>query len=67
LIAGDDELAEWAKQRQADFFLPEDEATITALAVVSAWVADEERLTQAARATFLGRADLLRAVTAIQS
>jgi len=38
LLAGDDQLAEWAKQRDAAFFLPPDDATIPALSQVADWV-----------------------------
>ena len=37
LIGGDDELAEWAKARGDDFFLPPDNAVLPSLAVVSTW------------------------------
>jgi hypothetical protein len=38
LLAGDDELATWAGQRDATFFLPPDEPTIAALTAVAEWV-----------------------------
>ncbi|MCC7193277.1 MAG: DUF4411 family protein [Phycisphaeraceae bacterium] len=38
LLAGDDELAEWAKQRADGFFLPPDDATMPALTQVAVWV-----------------------------
>ena len=38
LIGGDDELAEWARQRGDDFFLPPDNAVLLSLAAVSTWV-----------------------------
>jgi hypothetical protein len=37
LIGGDDELAEWARQRGKDFFLPLDDEVLPSLAVVSEW------------------------------
>jgi len=37
LIGGDDELAEWAKERGADFFLPPDADVVPSLAAVSTW------------------------------
>ena len=37
LIGGDDELAEWAKARGAEFFLPPDSDIVPSLAAVSTW------------------------------
>ncbi len=37
LIGGGDELAEWAKARGGEFFLPTDAAMLPSLGVVSAW------------------------------
>ena len=37
LIGGDDELADWAKARGDDFFLPPDNAVLPSLAAVSTW------------------------------
>ena len=37
LIGGDDELAEWAKARGSEFFLPPDNAIVPSLAAVSTW------------------------------
>jgi len=37
LIGGDDELAEWAKARGPDFFLPPDTEIVPSLAAVSSW------------------------------
>lgn len=37
LIAGDDELARWAKARGSEFFLPPDSAIVPSLARVSQW------------------------------
>ncbi len=37
LIGGDDELAEWAKERGASFFLPPNAAVVPSLATVSNW------------------------------
>lgn len=37
LIGGDDELAEWAKARGDDFFLPPDNAVLPSLTSVSTW------------------------------
>jgi len=42
LLAGADELAEWAKQRGEDLFLPPDDATIPALGQVADWVRKQE-------------------------
>ena len=38
LMLGKDRLADWAKHRGKDFFLPTDEATLNAYKVVSQWV-----------------------------
>lgn len=37
LVGGDDELAEWAKERGADFFLPPEAEVVPSLATVSTW------------------------------
>jgi predicted nucleic acid-binding protein len=37
LIGGDDELAEWAKARGDDFFLPPDNDTLPSLATIASW------------------------------
>ena len=37
LTAGDDELAEWAKKRGVEFFLPPDNAVVPSLATASTW------------------------------
>jgi len=57
LLAGDDELAEWARDRQDEFFLTPDAPTLAALGNVSAWANQEERFTDAAVNTFLASAD----------
>jgi hypothetical protein len=56
LIAGDDELATWAKARGDDFFLPPDSAILPSLAAVSAW-ASSGAYEPAAVSTFLQVAD----------
>jgi len=56
LIAGDDELATWAKARGDDFFLPPDSAILPSLATVSEW-AGSGRYEPAAVSTFLQVAD----------
>jgi hypothetical protein len=56
LIAGDDELAEWAKQRTNGFFLAPDQATIPSLRAVSTWVSTAG-YEPAAVSTFLQVAD----------
>lgn len=56
LIAGDDELAPWAKARGDDFFLPPDNAILPSLAAVSAW-AGSGTYEPAAVSTFLQVAD----------
>ena len=56
LKAGNDDLAEWAKQRDGDFFLPPDAALIPSLAQVSAWVT-RQNYDQGAISTFFQVAD----------
>lgn len=56
LVKGNDELAQWAQQQSADFFLQPDQATLAALAQVSAWVTNQN-YEQAAVTEFLQRAD----------
>jgi hypothetical protein len=41
LIGGDDELAEWAKERGSDFFLPPDDEVLPSLAAVSTWASTQ--------------------------
>ncbi len=54
--AGDDELADWAKQRGLGFFLRPDSAMLPALATVSRW-ATSQTYEPAAVSTFLQVAD----------
>src|SRR6266702_4386813 len=54
--AGEDELADWAAQRGAEFFLRPDEAIVSALGSVSAW-ATRQTYEPAAVNTFLQVAD----------
>jgi predicted nucleic acid-binding protein len=56
LVAGDDDLADWAKARGPTFFLPPDDPILPALARVSAW-ATGQNYERAAIATFLQVAD----------
>ena len=56
LLAGDDELADWAGDRGDDFFLPPDADLFPALATVSDWVTDQS-YDQAAVSTFFQKAD----------
>ena len=56
LMAGADELADWARVRGGDFFLPPDATLLPALAAVSSW-ATGQRYDQAAVSTFLQVAD----------
>jgi hypothetical protein len=56
LIAGDDELAEWAKARGSEFFLPPDDAMVSSLAAVSTW-AHNGHYIPAALSQFLQVAD----------
>jgi len=54
---GGDELADWAAQRDAGFFLPPDEAVVTSLAATSEWAQGCGLYETAAIATFLQAAD----------
>lgn len=56
LIGGNDELAEWAKALDDDFFLPPDSDMLPSLAVVSTW-ADGGNYEPAAVSQFLQVAD----------
>ena len=56
LLAGDDELTDWARDRGGDFFLPPDAALFPALAEVSSWVMGQG-YQQAAVSTFFQVAD----------
>ncbi len=56
LIAGNDELANWAKERSANFFLPPDSEVVSAFATVSGWVM-QQHYDSAAINTFLQVAD----------
>lgn len=56
LLAGADELADWAKARGAGFFLRPEPAVIQALSLVSNWVSGQ-RYTQSAINTFFQTAD----------
>jgi len=64
LIAGDDELAEWAKERTAGFFLPVKAEMLQRMAEVSTWVTGQS-YTQAAIDTFLSVADYYLVVHAL--
>lgn len=56
LIAGTDELSDWARQRRASFFKSPDEQTIEALDRVGMWVQSQSYEVQAIR-TFMQDAD----------
>ena len=56
LLAGGDELAEWARDRGSDFFLPPDATLFPALREVSSW-ATGQGYDQAAVSTFFQVAD----------
>lgn len=53
---GNDDLAAWAKDRAAGFFLPDDQASLTAMRTVSTWVQDGD-FREDAKRVFLGGAD----------
>lgn len=56
LIAGDDALADWARERGTNFFLPMDSRVLSSLGTVSDWV-NTEGYDQGAVSTFLQVAD----------
>lgn len=64
LIAGDDELAEWAKEQTDSFFLPVKTEMLQHMAAVSTWVTSQS-YTQAAIDTFLSVADYYLVVHAL--
>lgn len=57
LKTGEDELADWARERDKRFFVPAGAATVPALETVATWVTDHERYSPAAKNTFLQVAD----------
>lgn len=57
LVVGEDELAVWAKARDALFFAPPVEADLHALGQVTQWINDHQTYTPAAKQTFLGCSD----------
>ena len=57
IMAGDDDLSEWATQRGDAFFLKPDTGTITALGTVANWVNRHATYSPAAKNTFLQIAD----------
>lgn len=59
VLAGKDDLAEWAKLRGDEFFLPPDQTTFDALAKVNQWVQSNPYYTEANRAAFFSKADSL--------
>lgn len=52
-----DELAEWARARGPDFFLPPTSSSLYAYQQVSEWASSSERFTDAAINEFLAKAD----------
>jgi hypothetical protein len=56
LLAGADELSDWARARDAAFFLKPDQATLSSLGTVSTWATSQQYL-PAAVTTFLQLAD----------
>ena len=56
LLAGDDDLTEWARDRGGDFFIPPDATLFPALGEVSSW-ATGQGYDQAAVSTFFQLAD----------
>lgn len=57
IMAGDDELAQWASDRGEGFFLKPDEGALSALGLVADWVNTHETYSPAAKNTFLQIAD----------
>jgi len=64
LIAGDDELAEWARERTDGFFLPVKSEMLQRMAEVSTWVTGQSYI-PAAIDTFLSVADYYLVVHAL--
>ena len=56
LVAGNDELSEWAEKRGETFFLPPDQSVVTAFGQVSKWVMNQN-YEPAAISLFLQSAD----------
>ena len=56
LLAGDDDLTEWARDKGGDFFIPPDATLFPALAEVSSWATGQD-YDQAAVSTFFQLAD----------
>jgi hypothetical protein len=57
IMAGDDDLSQWASQRGDGFFLKPDAAALTGLGTVAAWVNGRASYSPAAKNTFLQIAD----------
>lgn len=57
IAAGDDDLARWATQRAAGFFLRVDDTAVAGLGTVAAWVNAHAMYSPAAKTTFLQIAD----------
>ncbi len=57
LVAGEDDLAAWAKARGEDFFITPVETDLPALGRVTQWINDHQTYTSAAKQTFLGCSD----------
>lgn len=65
LLAGADELADWAKERESTFFAAPDVAVLSALVEVANWAVSEERYEQVAVDAFLQSADFYLVSTAL--
>lgn len=57
IMAGTDELAQWASEQDDGFFLAPDAAALTGLGTVAAWVNEHAVYSPAAKNTFLPIAD----------
>ncbi|MGQ9687156.1 MAG: DUF4411 family protein, partial [Thiobacillaceae bacterium] len=57
LLAGQDDLAQWAAGLPAGFFLKVDAATLPALGQIASWVNGQPNYSAAAKSTFLQIAD----------
>lgn len=56
-LTGEDELAKWAKKQGPHFFLQPDDKVIDSFRKVARWVVANSQYIQAAKETFLARAD----------
>lgn len=67
IMAGDDDLAQWASQQSDGFFLKPDAGALTSLGAVAAWVNANTSYSPAAKNTFLQIADYYLVAQALAS